>query len=148
MIRLDSPHANAPRGTPYTKRIATLAALAALMVAGCSRATAGPETTPYGGHFIAKIDNGVDFDLRFTPDGKHLTYKYLTGGQGEETVDPVIAKVGDQIYLITWFEPKTGFTVSHVENYIDHKIDLTWSYTKPDGTHALELHTATIDTAN
>ncbi|WP_167489546.1 MoaF-related domain-containing protein [Nocardia terpenica] len=132
------------------KRISTLVtatAVVALNLAGCSSATAGPETTPYGGHFIAKIDNGVVFDLRFTPDGKQLTYRYLAGGHGEETVDPVIAKVGGQTYLITWFEPKTGFTVSHVENYTDHKVDLTWSYTRPDGTHALDLHTATIETA-
>lgn len=123
-------------------------AVSVLLLAGCSTADAEPEITPYGGHFIAKIDNGVVFDLRFTPDGKHLTYTYLAGGQGEETVDPVIAKVGGQTYLITWFEPKTGYTVSHVENYRDHKIDLTWSYPKPDGTHGLELHTATIDAAH
>ncbi|MBF6331977.1 MoaF-related domain-containing protein [Nocardia transvalensis] len=124
-----------------------VAAAVSLLLSGCAVEAETPETTPYGGHFIAKIDNGVVFDLRFTPDGKQLTYRYLAGGEGEETVDPVIAKVGEQTYLITWFEPKTGYTVSHVENYKSGKIDLTWSFPKPDGGHGLELHTATIELA-
>ncbi|MFG1792097.1 hypothetical protein [Nocardia sp. NPDC049149] len=124
---------------------ALVAMVVALLLGAGGVAEGTPETTPYGGHFVVQIDNGVVFDLRFTPDGKHLTYKYLAGGEGEETVDPVIAKVGEQAYLITWFEPKTGYTVSHVENYRAGKVDLTWSYPKPDGSHALELHTATIE---
>ncbi|GAB4586270.1 MoaF-related domain-containing protein [Nocardia sp. IFM 10818] len=127
--------------------LGAFAAVAALALTGCSESAAAPEITPYGGHFIAEIDNGVVFDLQFSPDGKQLTYKYLAGGQGDETVDPVIAKVADQTYLITWFEPKTGYTVTHVENYRDGKIDLTWSYPKPDGSHGLELHTAAIKKA-
>ncbi|WP_394940230.1 MoaF-related domain-containing protein [Psychromicrobium sp. YIM B11713] len=91
-----------------------------------------------------KFDNGAASTLTFSKDGKRVTYLDLSSGEAP-TVPVSVVKNAKGLFLVTWYEPATGYTVSHLQNYNTGTLSSTWTYLDPaTGQYVVEPHQGTL----
>lgn len=97
------------------------------------------------GHVVdVKFDNGAASTLTFSKDGKQVSYVDLSSGKVSAVAVSVV-KNGKGLFLVTWYEPATGYTVSHLQNYNNETLSSTWTYLNPaTGQYVVEPHQGTL----
>lgn len=90
------------------------------------------------------FDNGAASTLTFSADGKQVSYVDVNDGS-VSTVAVSVVKNAKGLFLVTWYEPATGYTVSHLQNYNTGTLSSTWTYLDPaTGQYVVEPHQGTL----